>query len=383
MERVNGEDLLRITNIIMNTARAVEEFLETSCLIELDQIFGTILEKLNTFFRKVEDGFKNFVVFEMYVICAYTRDLGFTLKNIPEEVRNRVYELRDSQDICGFTGRECVCGKSVEFLKQRFSEKMSALMSSGEALMKGSSDLKKGMEDLGKEVESLTEIARKIMNIAELIEIIALNAYIEAARLGEHGRSFKVIADEVRRASVKTNELASEIVESIRTLQDRFTQQIAKQREFDESMSNLERDQRSFSEDLNRDLLWMTQNFLDFIEYMRKFMEEDMALLQEVRSTILSVLQSIDLTNQRVGNTAKALHILAKMIEEFERTMKGEKDLKEAYKRVEDLYEEFRRIPKLRDEREIIAKVEGKKIDRDKEMVGERLEDIETDVELF
>ena len=380
---VNSEDLLKVTNIILTTAKATEEFLETSCLIELDQVFGTVLEKLNAFFKRVEEGFKDFIVFERYVTCAYTREIGYTLRDIPQEVKDRVYSMRDNTEVCGFTGQECICKKSTEFLKNRFAEKITALASSGDRLRKRSTDLKEGMENLGREVESLTEIAKKIMSIAELIEIIALNAYIEAARLGDHGRSFKVIADEVRRASVKTNELASEIVDSIKNLQEKFTDQITKQREFDESMISLERDQRNFSDDLNKDLLWMAQNFMDFLEYMRVFVKEDMDLLEEVRNTILSVLQTIDLTNQRTSNTAKALKILAEMIEEFEKILRKEKDLESAHRRVEELYEEFKRIPKLREEREVVAKMEGKTIDRERETVGERVEDLETDVELF
>ena len=379
--RMEGEDLLKVSRIILNTAKATGEFLETSCMIELDQVFGTVLEKLNAFFRRIEQGFVDFVVFERYVTCAYTREIGYSLTQIPEDIKKKVYELRDNDEICGFTGKECLCKKSTEFLKNRFTEKISALRSSGDKLRSGSDRLSKNMENLGTKVESLTEIAKKIMNIAELIEIIALNAYIEAARLGDQGRSFKVIADEVRRASVKTNELASEIVDSIKTLQTMFREQLADHREFHRSMEDLEREQTNFSEDLNKDLLWMVQNFIDFLGYIRTFVKQDMDLLGEVRNTILSALQTIDLTNQRVGNTAKALGILADMIEEFEALIRGDKGLEEVRKRVESLYEEFRKIPKLREEREIVARTEGKRIEET--AVGKKLEDVETDVELF
>ncbi|MDQ7037867.1 MAG: methyl-accepting chemotaxis protein [Aquificota bacterium] len=379
--RANGEDVLKVSRIILNTAKATEEFLETSCTLELDRVFGTVLEKLNVFFRRVERSFKDFVVFERYVTCAYTREEGYSLRDIPEEVKERVYDLRDNDEVCGFTGKECICKKSFEFFKSRFTEKISAMMSSGDFLRSESDRLKKNMENLGTRVESLTDIARKIMNIAELIEIIALNAYIEAARLGDQGRSFKVIADEVRRASVKTNELASEIVESIKNLQKSFQDQMEVHREFHRSMENLEKEQTSFSEDLNRDLLWMAQNFIDFLEYMRTFVKEDMDLLGDVRNTIMSVLQTIDLTNQRVGNTAKALSILADMIGEFEKLVKGEKELEEVRSRIESLYEDFRKIPKLREEREIIARTEGRGLETGR--VGEKIEDLETDVELF
>ncbi|EDP75516.1 methyl-accepting chemotaxis protein [Hydrogenivirga sp. 128-5-R1-1] len=383
MELSREEEFLKLTEVILNTARATSELLESASMVELDQIFGGVLEKLNTFFKKVEESFRDFVIFERYTTCAYTSELGYGLRDIPPEVKERVWELRDSKEVCGFTGEECKCKKSIDYLKHRFSEKIQALLSSGDVMRSSSRELREGIEELGKEVESLTVSAKKIMNIAEIIEIIALNAYIEAARLGEEGRGFKVIADEVRRASVRTNELASEIIESIRLLHERFSRQLEKQTSFDESMGNLEREQREFSEKLNRDLLWMAQNFVDFLDYVRNSVQEDMRLLEDVRQTILSVLQTIDLTNQRMQNTHKALGLLSNMIEDFERVLKGEKSVEDAYAYIQSLYEEFKRIPKLRDEREVIARAEGNRLDHQQDIVGEKLEDTDTDIELF
>ncbi len=383
MAKVKGEEFLKLTKMIANTAQATSEFLSDSCLVDLDEIFGNVLNKLNVFFKRVEESFRDFVIFERYVVCAYASELGYGLREIPPEIRKRVWDLRDNPEICGFTEKECKCKKSMDYLKQRFTDKVNVLSSSGEIIRTGSEELRSGMKALGSDVESLTVSAQKIMNIAELIEIIALNAYIEAARLGEQGRGFKVIADEVRRASMKTNELASEIVESIKALQTRFNQQIDRQAAFDRQVMDLEREQREFSRELNRDLLWMAQNFIDFLEYVRHSVEKDMSLLGEVRSTILSVLQTIDIANQRTRNTYKALLILARMMEEFERVLRGERDLEEGYREISRLYEEFRNIPKLLEEREVVAKAEGRKIDREQDTVGQKLEGAETDIELF
>ncbi len=383
MQLRDRESLFKIMSLITQTAQATATFLEEACLIELDEIFGKVLNKLNIFFSRVENSFKDFIVFERYVVCAYTSQIGYSLRNIPQDVKEKVWNLKDNLQICAFTEKECKCRKSMNFLKGRFSEKVDVLSSAGETIKESSVKLKSGMKELGKEIELLTLSAQKIMNIAEIIEIIALNAYIEAARLGEQGRGFKVIADEVRRASMKTNELASEIVNSIKTLQKRFSDQIDKQTDFDKKVSDLEKEQREFSKELNRDLLWMAQNFVDFLSYVRSSVEEDMALLSEVRTTILSVLQNIDLANQRTINTQKALIVLIKMIEEFESALTGRKDISESLSYVESLYEEFKSIPKLIEERQTVARIEGKTLTREEDTVGKRLEDLDTDVELF
>lgn len=383
MNSLKEREFLKLTNVLLNTTKATIELLEDVGLQGLDLMLGDVLEKLNSFFKKVEKSFKDFIIFERYVMCAYTSEIGYGLMDIPEKVREQVWQNKDDPTTCGFTGKECKCKKSVDYLKDRFNEKIKALSVSTGMMRGASEDLKAGIKSFGEKVDVLSASAKKIMSIAELIEMIALNAYIEAARLGEEGRGFKVIADEVRKASVRTNELASEIIELIRSLQKEFTSQLKRHSKFEDDIKAIDREQTEFTQELNRDLLWMAQNFVDFIAYVRESTEEDLVLLEKVRETILSVLQDVDLTNQKTVNIHRALSILASMIDDFEEVLKGNKEVDESHKYVQSLYEEFKRIPKLRSEREIISRAEGMDLDISDDRVGQKLEDTETDIELF
>ncbi|WP_425934701.1 methyl-accepting chemotaxis protein [Aeromonas rivipollensis] len=84
------------------------------------------------------------------------------------------------------------------------------------------------LEASGKEVIALAEESRQVGNVLEVIQaiaeqtnLLALNAAIEAARAGEQGRGFAVVADEVRNLAMRTQQSTSEIAAIVSGLQAR------------------------------------------------------------------------------------------------------------------------------------------------------------------
>jgi methyl-accepting chemotaxis protein len=201
-----------------------------------------------------------------------------------------------------------VANDGADIVKQTIDEVQEISMTVSE-----SSEL---MTSLGERSNQIGEIVGVINEIADQTNLLALNAAIEAARAGEQGRGFAVVADEVRKLAERTSRATGTISEMIGAIQDETARAVASMKESIEKVE-LGTALSGQAGDGLRKIVEKVSNLQERVQHIATATEEMSTTSEMISSDIASIVKASESTNIGADKTKQESVYLAGLSDEL------------------------------------------------------------------
>jgi PAS domain S-box-containing protein len=180
------------------------------------------------------------------------------------------------------------------------------------------------VQALGKSSDQIGEIVQVINDIADQTNLLALNAAIEAARAGEQGRGFAVVADEVRKLAERTTKATKEIATMIKQIQKDTIEAVTSIQEGEKEV-DMGKEMAVRSGESLKEIVNATNKVVDMINAVASASEEQSSAAEQISKSIESI-------NNVTHESATGIQQIARASEDLNRLTENLQALIEKFK---------------------------------------------------
>lgn len=344
---------------------------ETKQSIPLTEVENLDKEIGKTIFHNLELDIKRYTYHQLFSnIIKYLNDtsepMSESLVNIKSSIANFIENIEDQKN-------HYENNKQTNSLKNGIETMRTHISNITQASALSCDNVTRELTSLDTYMLRVLDLVAKTSDVAERIHVLSINASIEASRAGEHGKGFKVIANEIRHLAMETQNFAETITETLSDTTSAF-------KSVHHYMSENQKMTQDFVKEDTTTFTHISQVVDEQVNSMLKIYSEVLSFIDALNIDMnafapLGMLHAI--ITQEVENLDRIIQALVKKL--YKASSNKPLDEKTKEKLVNKITEEIR--SKLTTARELDALAEGLKISGLDEHLN--LKKVETEIEFF